>query len=630
MNTLLHDIRYGFRMLLKHRGFTAVALIALAIGIGANTAIFSLVNGVLFRPLPYPHAERVVFFQGQNPTQGITDSNISFPDFGDWSKETDLFAATAAYYTANANLSANGSEAERVPRAGVTRDFFDVLGVQPALGRVFLAEEDQPNVQTVAILSHGLWKRRFGSDSGIIGREILINARPTTIVGVMPPGFDYPQETQIWVPSALAPAEETRDNRSVSAIARLRPGVELQTAQARISGINARLANAFHETSKGWDAHVWRLQDLLVREVRPSLLALLGAVGFVLLIACANVANLLLARAATRQKEIAIRSAMGASRARVVRQMLTESLLLSLLGGTAGLFVSFWLTDVLLAIVPEGGPRVDAIGLDYRVLAFALGVSVLTGIIFGLAPALQASKLDLSSSLKEGGRTGEGHRRTGARSLLLIGEVALSLVLLIGAGLLIKSFMRLQEVNPGFNPKNVLLASISLPTVKYKEEAQRPQFFQQLVARLEGLPGVQAVGGGVNLPLGASNYGIGRGFVPEGRPHTVDETIDASYYTVTGNFFRALQIPVLAGRAFNERDTADAPKVVVINETAAKKHFGSVAVAVGKRLTMAKDEEFMREIVGVVADTKADSLERAGNEQMYVPHAQDASWNFMA
>ncbi|HEX8680239.1 MAG TPA: ABC transporter permease, partial [Chthoniobacterales bacterium] len=366
MNTLVHDIRYGFRMLLKHKGFSAVAIIALALGIGANTAIFSLVNGVLLRPLPFPEADRIVYFEGKNPTQGITDSNISFPDFVDWSGQTDLFASTAAFYTANANLGANGAEPERVPRAGVTSGFFKVLGVQPVRGRAFVPEEDQQKTQSVAIISDGLWKRRFGSDPAVVGKQILINARPATIVGVMSAGFELPEQTQIWMPAGIDPAEESRDNRSVSAIARLAPGVDLTQAQSRISAINAQLASTFPDTNKGWDANVAVLHERLVREVRPSLLALLGAVGFVLLIACANVANLLLARSAARQKEIAIRAAMGASRSRVVRQMLTESVLLSAIGGLGGLLLSVWLTDLLVSIVPEGAPRIDQVGIDYH------------------------------------------------------------------------------------------------------------------------------------------------------------------------------------------------------------------------------------------------------------------------
>jgi putative ABC transport system permease protein len=629
MNALFQDVRYGLRMLLKNKGFTAVAVMALALGVGANTAIFSLVNGVLLRPLPFPNAERIVYLEGKNPSAGITDSNISFPDFTDWSQQTELFASTAAYYTGNANLGADGAEPERVPRAGVTSGFFNVLGVQPAIGRSFGAEDDQPGTQTVAIISDGLWKRRFGSDPGIVGKQVQISARPITIIGVMPPGFEMPEQTQIWMTSGVKASEEPRDNRSWSAIGRLNPGVDLKQAQSRISAIDAKLANQFPDTNKGWDTTVWMLHERLVKEVKPSLLALLGAVGFVLLIACANVANLLLARSAARQKEIAVRAAMGASRGRVVRQMLTESTLLSTIGGISGLLLSIWLTDLLISIIPEGAPRLDQVGIDYRVLLFVFGISALTGILFGLAPALQASKLDVSSSLKEGGRSGEGHRRTSARSLLLIGEVALSLILLVGAGLFIKSFLRVQEIRPGFNSNHVLIASAALPGAKYKDQ-QRPEFFRQLIERLVASPGVQAVGGGINLPLSASNYNIGRAFIPEGRPLTVDESINGSFSTITGDYFRAFQIPLLAGRTFEIRDGPDAPKVVIINESAAKRYFGSPAGAIGKRLTIWRDEQFIREIAGVVGDTKTAALDAESGAQIYVPHAQDAGWNFMA
>ncbi|MFL6542364.1 MAG: ABC transporter permease, partial [Chthoniobacterales bacterium] len=624
----MHDLRYAFRMLRKHKAFSAVAIVVLALGVGANTAIFSLVNGVLLRPLPFPNAERIVYFEGRNPTQGITDSNISYLDFTDWSQQTDLFASTAAYWTASANLGADGAEPERVPRAGVTSGFFSVLGVQPVIGRTFLPEEDKPGTSTTAIISHGLWKRRFGSDPAIVGKQVQISSRPITIVGVMPAGFEYPEQTQVWVPSAVNVSEEPRDNRSWSAIARLNSNVDLKQAQIRLSAINAQLAKQFHETNKGWDVSLSTLHERLVREVKPSLLALLGAVGFVLLIACANVANLLLARSAARQKEIAIRAAMGASRTRVLRQMLTESILLSAIGGIAGLLLSVWLTNALMSMLPEGAPRLDQVGIDYRVLAFVLGVTAVTGILFGIVPALQASKLDVTSALKEGGRGTEGHRRTSARSLLLIGEVALSLMLLIGAGLLIKSFLRLQEERPGFNAHNVLMANLALPGAKYKDQ-QFVEFFRQLKERLEAAPGVQAVGGSICLPLNATGYAIGRGFIPEGRPLTVEENKDAMFSTITGDYFRALQIPLLAGRTFEPRDNADAPKVVIINETIAKRIFGSVTAAIGKRLTIWRDEKFAREVVGVVGDTKTSSLSADGGMQLYVPHAQDFQWNFM-
>jgi putative ABC transport system permease protein len=632
MNTLLQDIRYGFRMLLKHKGFTAVAILALGLGIGANTAIFSLVNGVLLRSLPFPDAERIIYFEGKNPAAGITDSNISYLDFTDWSQQTDLFASTAAYWTGNADLSGDGAEPEAVPRAGVTTGFFSVLGVQPVLGRAFVPEDDKPATfnegrGTVAIISHGLWKRRFGSDPAIVGRVVQMKSRPLTVIGVMPPGFEYPEQTQIWVNSAVNLSWEPRDNRAWSAIARLNPNVDLKQAQTRMSAINAQLDKQFHDTNKGWDVSLWTLHERLVQEVKPSLLALLGAVGLVLLIACANVANLLLARSAARKKEIAVRAAMGASRTRVLRQMLTESILLSAIGGIAGLVLSIWLTDVLMSMLPEGAPRLGRIGIDYRVLTFAFGISALTGVLFGIVPALQASKLDVTSALKEGGRSGEAVRRTSARSLLLIGEVALSLMLLVGAGLLIKSFLRLQEVRPGFNAHNVLIANLALPYPKYQYE-QFEEFFRQLKERLEAAPGVLAAGGSMNLPLNASGYAIGRGFIPEGRPLTVDENRDAMFSSITGDYFRALQIPLLAGRTFGLRDNHDAPKVVIINETIAKRHFGSVTEAIGKRLSIWRDEKFMREIVGVVGDTKTGSLTGDGGAQIYVPNAQ-VQENFM-
>src|SRR2546430_14447972 len=623
-------------MLPKNKGFTAVAVLALGLGIGANTAIFSLVNGVLLRPLPFPDAERIVYIEGKNPAAaGITESNISFLDFTDWSQQTDLFASTAAYWTGTANFGADGAEPERVPRAGVTTGFFSVLGVQPVLGRAFVPEDDKGWPQSVAIISHGLWTRRFGSDPAIVGKQVQISSRPLTIIGVMPPGFEFPEQPQVWVTSAVNLSDEPRDNRVWSAIARLNTGIDLKQAQTRLSAINAQLAKQFHETNKGWDVFVSTLHERLVREVKPSLLALLGAVGLVPLIDCANVANLLLARSAARQEEIAIRAAMGASRTRVLRQMLTDSILLAAIGGAAGLVLSIWLTDVLMSMLPEGAPRLEQIGIDYRVLTFALGVSALTGVLFGIVPALQASKLDVTSALKEGGRGAEGHRRTSGRSLLLIGEVALSLMLLVGAGLLIKSFLRLQEVRPGFNAHNVLIANLALPYPKYQYE-QFEEFFRQLKERLEAAPGVQAAGGSINLPLNASGYAIGRGFIPEGRPLTVDENRDAMFSTITGDYYRALQIPLLSGRTFEPRDNADGPKVVIINETTAKRHFGSPTAAIGKRLSIwaafrghRRDEKFMREIVGVVGDTKTGSLTAEGGAQIYVPHAQDSQWNFM-
>jgi putative ABC transport system permease protein len=625
----MNDLRFALRQLRKSPGFTIVAILTLALGIGANTAIFSVINAVLLRPLPYPEADRIVYFEGQCPSQGITDSNISVPDFQDWTAQSSAFSHTAFYWTGSAALSIQGGEPERVPRAGVNGGFFDVLGVQPMLGRSFAPGDDHPDTVTVAILSEGLWQRRFGADRNVIGQTIMVNTVPVTVIGVMPAGFEYPEKTQIWIPSSVELAKEPRDNRSYSALGRLKPGVDVAQAQSQISAINAQLAKTFPDTNKGWDAHLFHLHELLVRSVRPSLLILLGAVGCVLLIACANIANLLLVRAASRQKEVAIRAALGAGRGRIVRQMLTESVLLSAIGGALGLLLSFWLLGLLISISPADSPRFSEANLDYRVMAFTFAISIFTGILFGLTPALQASKLDVSSSLKEGGRTGDSYRRTSARNLLLIGEVAMSLILLVGAGLLIKSFMRLQEVKPGFNPDRVLIASLSLPGAKYKEDQQRVDFYRSLIEQLGALPGVQAVGAAVNLPLRASNYSIGRAFIPEGRSFTADESVSASWSTITPAYFEAVQVPLVAGRIFNDRDKANAPKVVIVNRQVAKKYFGSETGAIGKRITIWRDENFPREIVGIVGDTKPGGLEEESGEQIYTPHSQDGSWGFM-
>ncbi|HEY6205335.1 MAG TPA: ABC transporter permease [Chthoniobacterales bacterium] len=619
----MNDIRFAFRKLRQSLGFSSAAILTLGLGIGATTAIFSLVNGVLLRPLPYAEADRIIYLAGENREHGISDSNVSVLDFQDWQNHSQAFAKMALFWSGGAAFAAGAGEPERVPRAGVTRDFFDVIGVQPMLGRAFLAEEEQSQEIRVAILGERLWQRRFGSDRDIIGKTITINAQPVTVIGVMPAGFDFPFDSEVWTPAGIDMAQERRDNRSYFALGRLKSGVDLKQAQIQFSALSQQLAQAFPETNKGWDTKLTPLRDRLVRSVRPSLLVLLGAVVLVLLIACANIANLLLARAAARQKEVAIRSALGASGARILRQMLTESIVLSIFGGGLGVLLSVWLTQVLISISPPDSPRFGEVSLDYRVLGFAIALSVLTGILFGLAPALQASRLNVTSSLNEGGRGGDSYRRTRARSLLLIGEVALSLMLLFGAGLLIKSFLELQSVRPGFNKERVLLASISLPRAKYKEDRQRVEFFRALTTRLQTLPGVEAAGGGLNLPLAASKYVIGRAFIPEGRPMTTDEAVDANYSAVTPGYFEALQIPLLLGRAFNEHDNEDAPKVVIINRTAAIKHFGSEAAAIGKRITIWRDEKFAREIVGVVGDVKPVALEDKGAAQIYTPHAQD-------
>nr|MBA3442546.1 ABC transporter permease [Pyrinomonadaceae bacterium] len=629
MRTLLQDLRYGIRMLLKSPGFTLTAVLALALGIGANTAIFSVVNAVLLRPLAYPDAERIIWMEGVNPSKGITESNISAPDFVEWTAQNEVFEQIAIFAVGNAALAGGDNEPERVARASVNASFFPLLGVGPAMGRLFLPEEDHPGRDPVAIVSHGLWQRRFGSDPNLIGKRIDVSGRSASVVGIMPAGYEFPEETELWMPLRLNAGEEPRDNRSYSALAKLKANVTIEQAQAQMNTISNRLAEEYEATNAGWSVRLTRLQEAMVAEVRPALLVLLGAVGCVLLIACANVANLSLARSTARQKEMAIRNALGASRLRIMQQLLNESVLLSLLGGICGLFLSIWLVDLLVAISPNDAPRFDEISLDGRVLSFTIILSCLTGVAFGLVPALQASKLDLNSMLKEGGRSqteGYGHNRV--RSLLVVSEIALSLMLLVGAGLLIKSFMRLGEVHPGFNPENVLTMQLSLPSAKYKEPQQKADFFRTLLERIRTLPGVESAGAVLSLPLGGTNFNVGRSFIREGRPMTTEESANAGYLVTTPDYFRTMQIPLRAGRSFTEQDTAQSGMVVLINETMRRRHFANEN-PMGKRITIWRDEKFAREIVGVVGDVKPGGLESDVKEQMYVPHSQDASWGVM-
>ncbi len=630
MTTLLHDLRFALRMLLKHRGFTATAIIALAVGIGGNTAIFSVINAVLLRPLPYSEPGQIVYFEGVNRARGVLDSNISALDFVSWKEQSNAFAEMALFVTGSGSLAGIDGDPERLPRAAVTSSFFPVMGVQPILGRAFSSQEDQPGSEPVAILSNAVWKRTFGGDRNVIGRKITLNARSVTIVGVMPARFDFPERAQIWSALPLDMKDDHRDNRSYSAIARLKPGITLGQAQSQISAINSQLATAYRDTNNGWDAKLARLHDYLARDVRPSLVALAGAVAFVLLIACANVANLLLVRTAARRREMAIRAALGASRIRVVRQLLTESVVLALIGAALGVLLSVWFTDVLVRISPPETPRFDQVNLDWRVLGFALLISTFTGLAFGLAPALHASREDVGASLNSGTRGAGESVRSRVRGLLLIGEVGLSVMLLVGAGLLIQSFLRLREVKPGFNPSHVLTASISLPYARYKDDQQRVDFFRQLTERVKTLPGVSSVATTLTLPLGGSNYDIGRAFVPEGRVLSIENSGNASYSLASGDYFRTMEIPLLGGRPFTERDDAKSPMVVIVNATLAKKAFGSPQSAIGKRLTIWRDEKFPREIIGVVGDTKPVRLDQESGPQLYVAHAQDASWGFMS
>jgi putative ABC transport system permease protein len=628
METLLQDVRYGIRMLLKSRGFTAVAVLALTLGIGANTAIFSVVNGVLLRPLPYKNPDRIVTIW--EPSRGGHTLGLTDLEFFDYREQNHVFEEVAAFATGATNLTGSG-EPERIAATWASAGFFPTVGVQPALGRAFTDEDDKPGPAQVVVLSYGLWQRRFGSDPNIIGQQISLNGLSRTIIGVMPGGFYFDnKDVQLWLPLGLDRANVSPRDRGYYAIARLKSNVTLEQARVEMNTLAAQLADEYKKRyPEGVNAtqsvNLIPLHELIVGDIRPALLVLLAAIGFVLLIACANVANLLLARAESRQKEIAIRIALGAGRRRIIQQLLTESVLLSLLGGGMGLLLAFWGVEALLAIAPASIPRTSEVGVDGTVLIFTLAVSVVAGIMFGLAPGLQSSKLDLHASFKEGrGSTGDqGRRRT--RRLLVVSEIALSLVLLVGAGLMIKSFWRLLNVDPGFDPNNVLTAQIALPQSRYPQRQQVDAFYKQLVERVESVPGVQSVGTVTVLPLGGGNSNAS--FEIEGKPRLSDDVAqNADYRMVSKDYFHAMGIPVLKGRYFLESDREGAPGVVIINETMTNV-FWPDEDAVGKRINLGVPGSPWLTIVGISKDTKHQGLDIRPKPEMYFLHSQNAYSN---
>ncbi len=618
MDTLLHDMRYGARMLLKNPGFAVVAIIALALGIGANAAIFSVVNTVLLRSLPYDDPDRLMVLRETKLPQ-FPEFSVSPGNFLDWQKQNTVFEKLAAINGSAYNLTSD-AEPERLRGARVSAGLFEMLGATPALGRTFLDEEDQPG-QNVAILSSALWKRRFNSDANIIGQSIALSATSYTVIGVMPPTFQFPdRDTELWTPVGFAAAQAQQHGAHyLSVIGRLKPGVTRDQASTEMSAIAGRLAEQYSDSNAGWDVNVVPMQQYDVRDIKPALLILLGAVALVLLIACANVANLLLARATARQKEIAIRTALGASRWRVVRQLLTESVLLAIAGGAVGLLLALWGTDLLLALAPLDLPRVKDVALDSRVIAFTLSVTLLTGIIFGLVPALQASRPNLNETLKEGGRgTTGGHHRV--RGSLVITEVALALVLLVGAGLLIRSFYRIQQVNPGFNIRNAMAVTVSLPGKKYPQPDQLVAFYTQLIERVSGLPGVVSAGATQSLPI-QGDYLLG--FNIQGRPpDPPGEDKSTNYYAVTPDYFKAMGIPLVRGRVFTDQDRKDTPRVAIINEEMAKKYFPDED-PIGKGINVTNGPETFREIVGIVRDVKQYGPAQPTTLQTYEPFLQN-------
>jgi putative ABC transport system permease protein len=628
MNNLFQDIRYGLRMLAKKPGFTAVVILTLALGIGSNTAIFSVVNAVLIRPLPYADSDRLIVFALRSERQQKKDGgSSSIPDFVDWRNQNQSFQYLAGYNSSDLILK-SGERVERVSGAAVTADLFNMLGVMPVRGRTFQPEDDKAGSSPAVVLSHNLWNRWFAADPNIVGQTISVDSTNYTVIGVMPEGFNFPLQTeaaQLWVPVSIANADyaDQRGAHFLSVIGRLRDGVTIDQARADMRVILDRLAAEYPTTNAGYRIDMTPLQDELVGEIKPALFVMFGAVGFVLLIACANIANLLLARASARQKEIAIRTALGASRARIIRQLLTESVIVAFLGGALGLLLALWGVDALVSLVAEDLPRSGEIALDLQVISFTLGLSMLTGIFFGLAPAFQVSKPDFNEALKEGSRGSTGSiRRNRTRSFLVMAEVALALVLLTGAGLLMRSFYSLLQVNLGFNPQGVQTMAVSLPTSKYKELRQWATYHHQLIERVKNLPGVQSAAAITTLPLSESNLSIS--FEIPGRPNEPGERTGANYRAISSDYFVTMGIPVLKGRAFTERDDGDAAKVIIINETFARQHF-SDEDPIGKRVMIGYDD-MMCEVVGVVGDVRHKSVKDESDVEMYTPFEQTPWW----
>jgi len=621
MRTFWKDLRYGARMLLKNPGFTSIAVITLALGIGANASIFSVVNTVLLRPLPFKEPERLIMIRETKIPQ-FPEFSVSPGNFLDWKRRNTVFERLVAINTPSFNLIGTG-DPEQISGMRVTEGFFAMLGAKPELGRDFLTEEDQPGRNNVVILSHGLWQRRFGGDPKIIDQTITLSGRIYTVIGVMPATFRFGgSETALWTPMGFTSDDsQNHGGHFLSAIGQLKPGATLEQARSEMSAIAGQLAQEYPDANAGWNVKLLPLQEFIVRSVETALLVLLGAVAFVLLIACANVANLLLARAAGREKEIAIRTALGAGRARIVRQLLTESALLALAGGVAGLSLAKWGTDLLLKLAPQNLPRMSDVSLDGRALAFTAAVTLLTGLIFGLVPALQASKPNLTETIKDAGGRGatEGGRRQFVRGSLVVLEMASALLLLVGAGLLIKSFWRLQRIDPGFNPNNALTASVTLPSRKYPEENQQSAFFQQLLEKVRALPGVQAAGASNVVPLGG-DYVLG--FVIEGRPPLPPGAGQSTnYYAVSSDYFKAMGIPLLRGRVFTEQDTRNSTRVAVISESMAKRVFPNED-PIGKRIHVTNGPTVFREIVGIVGDVKHYGLDQDTTLQTYEPYTQ--------
>jgi putative ABC transport system permease protein len=641
MQKVWQDLRYGARMLLKHPGITSVVILALALGIGANTAIFSVVDSVLLRPLPYEESDRLVFLN--ETSKSMDEISISYPNFTDWRNQNTVFEKIGVHNRSSYNLTGVG-EAERIVTGQVSADMFAALRANPAMGRLFTNDEDKPGGAPVVVLSYQLWQRRFGGQAGILNQPLTLNGKSYTVIGIMPQGFQYPRREEMWVPvgqlSGEASWQQRGNHPGLYGVARLKPGVSFQQAKAEMDTIGANLEKQYQDSNAGNGIGMRPLLEIFVGDVRRALWVLFAAVAFVLLIACANIANLLLARAQSRQKEMAIRAAMGAGRWRIARQLLTESVLLALIGGTLGMLIAQWGIKLILYISPDAIPRSREISLDWRVLAFTVGLSFVTGLLFGLVPALQAGVVDVHETLKETGRGMSG--RHWLRSSLVVVEVATTLVLLIGAGLMIRSFYRLQQVNPGFSYEHLTSFTVALPAKKYAKPEQREQFYSRLLADLRGLPGAESVAAASGLPLG--NNGWQTSFTVDGQPPPPPgQTPLLEACLVTPDYFRAMNIPLIRGRYFDDHDDRsslagkDLSKLsevlrevaalnsIIIDEEFARRYFPG-ADPIGKRIRLGGGDDPdspLLTIQGVVGRVKMDGLSQDSKRvQGYFPFAQ--------
>ncbi len=628
METLIQDVRYGIRMMRRSTAITAIAVISLALGIGANTVIFSVVNAILLKSLPFNDPDRIVLAWGNSSNEGNRRSQVSATDVDDWRNQNSVFEDITTYGGWSATLLGDG-EPERIQGIQVGDGYFSIMKATPIFGRAFLPEEQQDGKDFVIILGYGLWQRRFSGDPNVVGQTVSLSGRPYTIVGVMPADFQ-PLPTSLvdprgdfYRPVAEPHDEEQRSARHLRSIARLKPGVTLEQAQAEMTTIASRIEQEHPTNNRGYGVRLVTLPEDTVGGLRPTLLMLFGAVGFVLLIACANVGNLLLARSAARQKEIAIRRALGAARSRLVRQFLTESIMLAMIGGGLGLLLALQGTSIIEALGSQVTPLLVGIKIDSSVLVFTLVASLLSGIVFGLAPALHVSNPDLNESLKEGGRSsGAGASRNRLRSALVVSEVAMALVLLICAGLLIKSVLRLRDLSPGFNSENQLTMNVTLPSAKYPKAQMWVSAYNQMVERIEALPGVQSAGLTSVLPL-SGNFD-GRGLAVEDYPKPRGEELDVDLYITTPGYLRTMAIPLLKGRALTEQDVEDVLQVALINETMARELWPD-QTPIGKRIKFPGSErnpQPWRTIVGVMGDVKQYGLDRKDPMQIYLPEAQ--------